>query len=34
MESATSQYPRVRPAVLLERQDTDENTTLGEGGRR
>lgn len=33
MERATAQYPRVKPAVLLDRQDTDENMTLGEGGR-
>lgn len=29
MERATAQYPRVRPAVLLDRQDTDENTASG-----
>lgn len=34
MERATAQYPRVRPALLLDRQDTDKNTASGkdEGG--
>lgn len=36
MERATAQYPRVRSAVLLDRQNTGENTALGkeEGGKK